>query len=595
LDYHGDIAIDVNSLTANIGDRAVYTLLTRCTGNVFLVLPGGSDSSLRGGLRSPLLMSILNFMSMLRTSVLSLDLLRANHMHPLHPRRFAASFQLMNLPPQLLLGSSLGPFVGQVALGSVRDNARELLGLHSFFLTDSAVPHRTSVPRARPPLLSRAVDRLVSFYFTERPSKEFREVLDRFGGYTNQIFDSFDDRAIPLRHSRNDPSTMNISLDKRIHPREHKLSRARFARIGPDAQILVDSYIRGTHIDTAVPFDHDLFEHCFALCEEQWLKERTRAELVRIAAANPPEWDPTFTRLFLKGQVVRKLAALNARAKPGQIVTTFPLWSIFYEAPYAMYLEIILNRLLPANFYLHSGKTPAEFSDWYAKHWVTGEATGTDYTSWDTGCDEAFLGFDRWLMGIASLPSSFVAHYVNRKLSLNSFAGPMPVMQCSGDRWTWLLNTHRNIAFSNNKFAIPFGTPQCYSGDDMLLAGYVHVRRNFQPDRWKLKVKLERGPLLSFCGFLLGRASLSIDTHQLYARTRIAAASGAPLSTWENYAQLAFPFDDLDVIDEEHQAAVNLIAAGLEQPSRPSEAYASRREQNPIRPTHRARTFGLGF
>lgn len=537
--------------------------LTRCTGSVYLVFP--NPRGFKCGARSRLLMAIVNFFYELTTPILTPARLAMHALHPLHPRRFAAGFYIDNLPPPLLALTSLAPFAGQVGVRGARSHAQQLLPMYSYWLDENIVEGPTGPsPSSFPRLQYAPADNMWTYTMTDRLAKEQRERPDKNHHLTNQVSPSLGDAAMFLRHSRLDAPTVNISLNKRIHPVAKHLNQRQFASALADGQILIDRFVHATGLTHPIAFDEVLFESCFMVAEDKWLRERTFADIKRVAEANPPDWDPLFTKLFLKGQVVRKLGALNAPAKPGQIVTTFPLGAIFHEAPWATYAEEQLRRLLPPHIFLYGGNTPAVFRDWYKNHWVAGECTGTDYTSWDTGCNAPFLVFDVWLFRWLGLPEAFIDHYVHRKLNVRCFMGTMPIMQCSGDRWTWFLNSIRNIAFTHNKFSIPWGTPQCYSGDDMLLCGYAHVRRSFDPSRWILQVKLERGPRLTFCGWLLGDSDLTIGTHQLYARCRHAKAVNAPHSTWQNYARLAFPFPgESTILDDEHQAATNIIIEQL--------------------------------
>jgi len=293
--------------------------------------------------------------------------------------------------------------------------------------------------------------------------KEARELVDQFGRLTNQIHSAMDDRAIAPVHRRSDAPTEALSLSSRVKPVPHSVSASRFhgQRAKANGQRLVTAFRKAIPYED-MEFDEELFGLCYALSEEVWLRNRTRADLERVATNNPPDWDPRFIKLFLKGQTIKKLASICGPAKKGQIVTTFPLCSIFYEAPWAMYFELKLAAVLPEHIYLHARKSSADMQAWYLRFGVADSYTTNDVTGWDTGCDEGTMHFDVRIMQSFGMPVFFTDAYCSRKLNCRTFLGDFPVMQASGDRWTWTLNTYGTLRLCTSSL-VSLPVPLCAS------------------------------------------------------------------------------------------------------------------------------------
>jgi len=245
-----------------------------------------------------------------------------------------------------------------------------------------------------------------------------------------------------------------------------------------------------------------------------------------------------------------------------------------------MYFELKLAAVLPDHIYLHARKSSADMQAWYLKYGVADSYTTNDVTGWDTGCDEGTMHFDVRVMQSFGMPVFFTDAYCARKLNCRTFLGDFPVMQASGDRWTWTLNTVRNIAIMHVKFSIAPGTPLCFSGDDFLAIGYLHIRASFRPSDWKFKFKIERGRYGDFCGFVFGGPELSVSALQLYARARILAARGPDLDSVTNYLGLCALYTSTTPQEDEYHAHAVALLRSLKIPRTRASEF-SRRSQQP--------------
>jgi hypothetical protein len=283
-----------------------------------------------------------------------------------------------------------------------------------------------------------------------------------------------------------------------------------------------------------VPFSPNHAEAVMPRTIRSWCAGKTKAAIASSMAQSPPDWDPLFTKLFLKGQVVKKLGALFGRAKAGQTVATFPKSRIFEDSFWAVYVRDVVESWRLPTTYLHDQPLSRMFS-WYSQFSRRGLQTANDYTAWDSGCDHVFALFDAWILEESGVPAEYIDRYLQAKFNTRSYLGPALPMQFSGDRWTWLFNTLRNAALTGASLNCKAGTPAMFSGDDSLVFGHFIYNRGFVPSDWLMTPKTERGFSLDFCGFTAGD-TLYVSPHVLLARARIAIRDGKnDPSFWDSF------------------------------------------------------------
>nr|UYL95308.1 MAG: RNA-dependent RNA polymerase [Qingyuan Delta tick virus 1] len=274
------------------------------------------------------------------------------------------------------------------------------------------------------------------------------------------------------------------------------------------------------------PINQPLMEECERDKLASWASKRTKRELQASIDKQDLDQAYTFTRLFPKGQYIKKKAKWRCNAFASQTISDFHLGRIFRDAPRALYLEkMALKHALPST-YLHCRASPDDLSKWYRSHWRPGNMTGNDYTAWDSGIDHVFLAFDLWLMELCHFPKEYMDRFEYERLHTHSFLGNHMPRQESGDRWTWILNTLRNAALTGASLDCPKGTPVCISGDDSVTLGGWRKTTGFNPSEWLMVPKREEGFVMEFCGLIFGGADVSFDPAVVHWRSRFGLQQG---------------------------------------------------------------------
>jgi hypothetical protein len=573
LTFDGDIAIDLGGLSSGVGDSAIWTALTRSRGTVFLVLGAAMPS--------PKTLSPTRWgTSTIASAILATsDYYKTSELGPhLDPRGLVAhtvrNHLRRSLPVNLQVALNLDGPMAEVAGATYRQDVHatgppNVFGFSSarllvaFNNLSKSSPSREYTALEQP---SRFVHRreylkkMLQDYVsitpetelappprqTEHPlpasdiapldpaigleeygSWEDREVPDPVSGLlTNQIRE--DGSRLPLIHNGGDAATYNISLAKRITP-----SKEEYA-LTPREQLALEKLIEGFKVFGKFgdgTFQQGLFDRGARSAYSSWFTRRTRAQLKRALDASPQDWDPKVTNLFLKSETKKKPGVIGGKAKAGQIVTTFPLSKTLRDAPFARYIELAVTTLLPQSTYLHNVPV-SELRSWHREFWRSGPTTANDYTAWDRGRNKVFLHFDVYLFRSFGLPEEYIENYIEEKLCTRFYGGPMPPMQFSGDRWTWLLNTLSNMAYTGATMKhrtldkIPYGTPACFSGDDSLVLGDMVDDPDFPYECFPMEAKPVHSHVGEFCGFRFDTGGVHIASKGLYQRARIAFEQG---------------------------------------------------------------------
>jgi hypothetical protein len=237
-----------------------------------------------------------------------------------------------------------------------------------------------------------------------------------------------------------------------------------------------------------------------------------------------PDAPANFTSVFMKSQVIRKSEKwFSPEAKPGQAVTVFPAWKTFRDNSFAAALEQVVLAECPDHIYLHLRRSTHDLSSWVGKHMRTTESfTETDYTSWDSSVDGPFIKFDCWLLHQMGAPAEYIASYQEEACSTRFFRGNLRLMQHSGNRYTFLLNTLRVLALTQATYQRLRFVPQAYGGDDSLIAGTPSVSPGFRPSSWLCSPKVNHTSVGHLFGHLVSHGMLSYDYHYMANRLEVA-------------------------------------------------------------------------
>lgn len=587
LDVVGDIAIDLGGLSNSITDNLMWMALTRCTGSIFLVLPGSAPATSANTLVESSYGCSLIASAILAVAANAQTAMVLPHHDPLRLIARAVQAHLRNslsagACEQLGLGGGnfqtiagnpnrimRDPGSSNAATGSYHPSihrtfalgeAEQGRGVQGDWLPNpgytprvhgeegrrakirDALRHRVpvheetaiSAPRVEhvpvpAPVATTSADPVLGHH-PERFALE-RERFEPTTGLTQQ----FNPGRSPLglHHQRKDAATERISLTERIHPKvalTRKSHRNDARSLFRGLRQFVD--LSSTHLD------HGLLAQCFDDRLQSWAGRRTVRQILMSVQNAPVDWHPLFVKLFLKSQRVKKLEKMHGKATKGQIVTDMSHAKLFQDDVWALYIERMLIRRKKKSVYLHARETFRSMSHWYKTFWDPSvDVTYCDYTGWDTGVDESFTELYKQVHLAFGVPPSVAERLATQRNELKSFMGPMPAMQASGDRFTWLHNTIGNMAVTSlsfPSFSRQPDIPICFSGDDMIVCGdhkFVghSAARRFQP-------KVSTRPRGEFCGYMFGGPQLYISSTVLSVRGQMALEDGRrDVAFWDSY------------------------------------------------------------
>nr|QOE77942.2 polyprotein [Sclerotinia sclerotiorum deltaflexivirus 3] len=568
----GDVAIDLGGLTSTATEHAVWTALTRAQGNVFLVMGAGMSVN-------PTLVETTYGNSQLLSAIMCVAATNqtAEITQQHDPDRLIARAVQAHLASSLspACRANLGlpvatPVVGKYTNETVRSSWLTTEDNYAVGDYYTARTHRSATGNSRtsrsaafsrhdlkqyshnydlgqtlrhvtifnnglnvqaegtgytmPPAPILTIQHDPKENYDKPMNEATREILGE--GLETSHQHIHDGPQAMLHHNGQDKVTQKASEEKRI-------------RRGHDAYVLTSvekKKLQQLRRGFAKFFDVQAWQHenmhipTFASASTDylapWVSKRTRKAIDRSIARDPGDIPYNFTRLFLKGQYIKKEDKRYKNALPGQIVSEFPLGKQFRDAPYALYLERMALRHAFPSTYLHARASPADTSKWYQANWTKGKMTANDYTAWDNGCDRTTVAFMEWLMELSGMPREYIDLYVHDRMNTRSHLGPHKPKQESGDRYTWIANSLVNAAITGASLNCPKRTPCGYSGDDSIVLGDWRKAHHFEPSEWLMKPKPERGTKLTFCGMQFGGDDVYFDTCVIKHRAQNGMALG---------------------------------------------------------------------
>jgi hypothetical protein len=570
---HGDVAIDLGGLTATCTDNSAWTALTRPTGHTFLKLgPLMNTSAIveTSWAKSQILTSLLTVATIRGTPYLTAamdvdGLVKSAVYSHLSRSLSVGACQKLGFPaPSPVIGAqgvakayrsswlnnrapandvytartykaSLGFGGGQGGAAFSRHSER--VTTHETSPVSDIVRHFTdldpeatlhsegtgySLPQEQPIFAQPdPVDDINEP--TDDVLRETTLPTNEFITTTQHIFDGAPDA---LHHHRADKVTDILGQRKRISVGRHS------GRLTTSDQKRLQQLKRGFRkffnvaAWEAEEIDVPLMEQCERDKLASWASKRTKKTLQASIAKQDLDSPFTFTRLFPKGQFIKKKAKWRCSAFASQTVSDFNLGMIFRDAPRALFLERKSIQHAYDSTYLHYKASPDDISRWYRRWWRTGIMTGNDYTAWDSGIDHVFLEFDLWLMNLCNFPQEYIDRVKYERLNTHSFLGYHMPRQESGNRYTWILNTLRNAALTGASLDCPVKTPICVSGDDSVTLGAWRRTQGFVPGDWLMTPKREEGVTMEFCGLIFGGNDVSFDPSVVHWRSRFGLQQG---------------------------------------------------------------------
>jgi len=329
---------------------------------------------------------------------------------------------------------------------------------------------------------------------------------------------------------------------------------------------LFDGLKRGLGIDAPIAFDPLEFELCIARFSER-RAERPQA----LKKASIPRSEPDFRNFLTAKRQLKMKDDEPPKAKPLQTILLHGDEYLFLMGPVGIYMLDVLKNICPPHIFVHAKESYQSFDLW-CKTYVTDDPGKfeSDITGFDANCDhntvKMFELFMRWM----SIPEEYISFFLDSKSSVVTQYGVHAFATFSGEIFTWLINTTKTISRRHTKWAVPWGTPQAYTGDDE----YIEMVCPERPEWIALSefdgsiekpVVREFGTLASF---ILSPAGAMKDPTMLLRRLLVAESRGKIADVYTGYfldfltiynkAELALPY-----LTEQQQESLQILTSEM--------------------------------
>uniref|UniRef100_A0A140GI58 RdRp n=1 Tax=Potato virus S TaxID=12169 RepID=A0A140GI58_9VIRU len=250
------------------------------------------------------------------------------------------------------------------------------------------------------------------------------------------------------------------------------------------------------------------------------------------------DWLADVGMVFSKSQLCTKFDNRFRDAKAAQTIVCFQHSVLCRFAPYMRYIEKKLNEVLPARFYIHSGKGLEELNKWVIESKFEGVCTESDYEAFDASQDQYIVAFELALMRYLGLPNDLIEDYKYIKTHLGSKLGNFAIMRFSGEASTFLFNTMANMLFTFLRYKLKGDERICFAGDDMCANRALFIKDTHEGflKKLKLKAKVDRTNRPSFCGWSLCSDGIYKKPQLVFERLCIAKETANLANCIDNYA-----------------------------------------------------------
>uniref|UniRef100_A0AAU6MVR7 Replicase protein n=1 Tax=Saffron betaflexivirus 1 TaxID=3119434 RepID=A0AAU6MVR7_9VIRU len=347
-------------------------------------------------------------------------------------------------------------------------------------------------------------------------AKELREF--RIGGEVTQQFvdDHYKGKGEQLtnaaerfetiypRHRGTDTATFLMAVKKRLKfsnpaTEEWKLRKAR-----PFGKFLLDEFLKICPLKPG-NCGSDLEE---ALKDFESKKlDKPAATIENHAGRSCRDWLGDVALIFMKSQLCTKYEKRFADAKAGQTLACFHHSVLCRFAPFIRYIEKRVNKFLPSNLYIHSGKNFDELNNFVVKEKFNGICTESDYEAFDASQDFYILSFELALMEFIGIPKDLILDYQYIKTHLGSKLGNFAIMRFTGEASTFLFNTLANMLFTQLRYDLNKNQAICFAGDDMCANERLKIKKDNEDflKKISLKAKVSFTEKPTFCGWFLSQ------------------------------------------------------------------------------------------
>jgi hypothetical protein len=613
VEFPGDTCLDLGGMSNSMTDGPVLVGLTRGKRNCFLSFDQSSLAPVSGVWGCSTIVSALIGVSAVTGQALVNVQTDTNRYvasaFAEHVRRSVPSLRTTG-PVLPLVGASIAcpPLVGamQDTIPSLKGcptltsvTAKDFLNFHT------PVATRLPRPESSPPNLDHSppeptvpADTELFFDQGEFADAEHRE-LKRLDQLSSQLPEHKHPYA--LHHKRGDNVTTFHSEKKRLFYASPAANRSNVKSHQTRFTQLQRGFLRVFPKFKSVRQFDALVEQCAEEVLDSWATKKTLADIRKSLGKADVDHDFCQTKLFLKSQVVRKIEKRGKPASAGQIVTEFALGKTFRDNTFALAIEKIILNECPSHVYLHLRRSTSDLQDWVQTNMSsTSSFTETDYTAWDSSIDGPFIKFDGWLMGQLGFPSEYISTYMTEACTTTARGRNLRLMQHSGNRYTFLFNTVRNLALTQASYAQLEDVPQAYGGDDSLIGSQPPVRVGFKASSWLMMPKVQHTEVGHLFGHRIQFGRLSYDYAYIKHRLEVAIVE-RPLDTDFFYSlvnqMVALPLPDDEYYSacytmlHSHVVTHELVVPGLTAPLVPLNYSDQSIQMHLLRPSRRITTW----
>nr|WCR76272.1 replicase [Hop latent virus] len=375
---------------------------------------------------------------------------------------------------------------------------------------------------------------IVSEQFTDDHSKQIG------GRQLTNAAERFE--TIYPRHRANDTVTFIMAVRKRLSFSNPARERAKLHDACVYGRALLDVFRK--HVPLRPEHNHKFMEAALWNFEEKKLS-KSAATIENHSGRSCRDWPIDMAQIFSKSQLCTKFDNRFRLAKAAQSIVCFQHAVLCRFAPFMRYIEMKVHEVLPARFYIHSGKGLDELNSWVKGGKFDGVCTESDYEAFDASQDEFIMAFELELMKFLRLPHDMIEDYKFIKTSLGSKLGNFAIMRFSGEASTFLFNTLANMLFTFMKYEIKGDEYICFAGDDMCASRELKVVGKYKKflDKLKLKAKVQMTQKPTFCGWHLCPDGIYKKPQLVFERMCIALELNNLANCIDNYAiEVAFAY-----------------------------------------------------
>nr|AXU37742.1 RNA-dependent RNA polymerase [Potato virus S] len=367
---------------------------------------------------------------------------------------------------------------------------------------------------------------LVSEQFTDEHSKQLGKQITNAAERFETIYP---------RHRAADTVTFIMAVRKRLRFSDPIRESAKLRAAEMYGPFLLKEFLKNVPLKPM----HDTRMMAEAKFDfEEKKTQKSAATIENHSNRSCRDWLADMGMVFSKSQLCTKFDNRFRDAKAAQTIVCFQHSVLCRFAPYMRYIEKKLNEVLPARFYIHSGKGLEELNKWVIESKFEGVCTESDYEAFDASQDQYIVAFELALMRYLGLPNDLIEDYKYIKTHLGSKLGNFAIMRFSGEASTFLFNTMANMLFTFLRYKLKGDERICFAGDDMCANRALFIKDTHEGflKKLKLKAKVDRTNRPSFCGWSLCSDGIYKKPQLVFERLCIAKETANLANCIDNYA-----------------------------------------------------------